>query len=461
MVVKKHWLWLLWSTLTVCMAGIMTFELFGPDRRAVLPGRTTSGHYQIELDCAACHTPWMGVKEDACYNCHAAELKAANDSHPKSKFIDPRNADRLNLVKADNCVACHREHLPEQTRAMGVTMPDDYCFHCHQQTLTDRPSHQGFAFDSCATAGCHNYHDNTALYESFLLKHAGQPDLKDSWAVPKRDLLAVLLGDGVMKPRQPLTAGQSDAPAAATPEASLLHDWVGTAHAKAGVNCNDCHAVEDQVTRVKQWSNKLNHTACSTCHAEEVAGFLGGRHGMRLAHGLTPMTPAQARLPMKAVAAPRELSCTSCHGAHAFDTRRAAVDSCLACHNDAHSRAYPGSSHFKLWQAELEGAAPAGSGVSCATCHLPRETHGTGETARVRVQHNQNHNLRPNEKMLRGVCLHCHGLGFAIDALADGALIQNNFNGRPAAHIESIDLALRRQLEKQHPSPNPELKSQP
>jgi hypothetical protein len=46
--------------------------------------------------------------------------------------------------------------------------------------------------------------------------------------------------------------------------------------------------------------------------------------------------------------------------------------------------------------------------------------------------------------MIRSVCLDCHGLGFAIDALADPALIANNFKGQPSRHIESIDWATSR-----------------
>ena len=60
------------------------------------------------------------------------------------------------------------------------------------------------------------------------------------------------------------------------------------------------------------------------------------------------------------------------------------------------------------------------------------------------VAHNQNATLRPNEKMLRPACLNCHGLGYAIDALADKKLINNNFNGLPEKHIQSIDMALDR-----------------
>lgn len=451
MALKKFWPWLAWLGVTSAMAGYLTITFRGADRRVFLPGATTHGHYQIEMDCAACHTPWGGVKERACYDCHAAELKLANDSHPKSKFTDPRNADRLKLIAADNCIACHREHVAEQTRAMGVTMPDDYCFQCHQQTLTDRPSHATFKFDSCATAGCHNYHDNTALYETFLLKHADEPKHKNPAQLPERALLAFLRDSGRVKETKALTAARQNAPANVKSDAQLVSDWAATAHAKAGVNCTDCHNIEDKTTRTKSWSDKLDHTSCASCHKDETSGFLAGKHGMRLSRGLSAMKPAMARLPMKAESAHRELSCVSCHGAHEFDSRRAAVESCLSCHNDSHSLAYKNSSHFTLWQDELAGKAPAGSGVSCATCHLPRETHQDGGTTRVLVQHNQNLNLRPNEKMIRSVCMECHGLAFSIDALADAALVRTNFIGRPASHIESIDLALRRKMKQPNP----------
>src|SRR5690606_21708410 len=124
----------------------------------------------------------------------------------------------------------------------------------------------------------------------------------------------------------------------------------------------------------------------------------------------------------------------------------AAADACLGCHADRHSLAYRSSKHFELWQKELSGELPAGSGVSCATCHMPRIEHRDPEfdIKRVLVQHNQNDTLRPNEKMLRPVCLACHGLQFSIDALADATLIERNFNGTPSAQIRSLEMARER-----------------
>lgn len=457
-----------WTTIAFVAAGLLvmlgsggylTARFNSADRTLFLPGATTHGHYQIELACSACHDVGNGLKEQSCIDCHDAELKAANDSHPMSKFTDPRNADRLQLIRADRCVTCHREHQPAITGAMGVTQPADYCVHCHQQTLTDRPSHQQFKFDSCATAGCHNYHDNTALYENFLTKHGNEPDVKSPAVRPTRDLRKQLLAVNPASVKPALAA--TDAVAPRYVDAGLIKTWHATSHARSGVNCADCHEVPQAGTGLRQWQDRPGVAGCRECHAAETEGFLAGHHGMRLAQELSPMTPALARQPMRADASHAELSCSSCHGAHEFDTRHAAVDACLSCHNDEHSLNYQASAHFRLWQAENSGLAAAGSGVSCATCHLPRESREQGGVTLVSVQHNQNNNLRPNEKMIRSVCLDCHGLGFAIDALADPQLVHDNFNGRPAAHIESIDLALRRQLEKEKPKQKTETDTTP
>ena len=121
----------------------------------------------------------------------------------------------------------------------------------------------------------------------------------------------------------------------------------------------------------------------------------------------------------------------------------------MGCHDDTHTRAYKASPHYALWQRELAGAAPPGSGVSCASCHLPRVDHRSDDGKRVLVQHNQNDNLRPNEKMIRPVCMNCHGLGFSIDALADAALIARNFKGQPQVHVRGLEMAEARMKEQE------------
>ena len=439
--------WLLWVLGSTMLGGYYAYALtVGDDKRVFLPGQTSHGHYQIELACDSCHgDAFAGVEalQKACVRCHGAELKTVDDSHPKSKFTDPRNADRVAILDARYCVTCHREHQPRITRDMAVTLPDDFCFYCHEDIAEDRQSHKDMAFDSCASAGCHNYHDNQALYEDFLVKHGDAPDVSDAARVPSRDY-GERYSQHATAPVVALQVSQIDAPAQfVTPENTA--QWHETAHAAAGVNCRGCH---QQAQDNAQWLEKPGQAQCQRCHDAEADGFLAGKHGMRLAEALSPMLPALARLPMKADAQELQLGCTSCHDDHRFDTREAAVDVCLGCHDDEHSRAYRTSAHYQLWQRESAGRLAQGSGVSCATCHMPRLHQRKGGEMQVVVEHNQNLNLRPNEKMIRGVCLNCHGLAFSIDALADRELVSNAFAGKPRVRIESVEMALIRERKK-------------
>ncbi|MGH8556114.1 MAG: multiheme c-type cytochrome, partial [Methylococcales bacterium] len=189
------------------------------------------------------------------------------------------------------------------------------------------------------------------------------------------------------------------------------------------------------------------HGQCENCHEDQVKGFLSGKHGMRLSVELEAIRPAESHLDFQTKARSLRHSCTACHRAHRFDTEAAATNACLDCHSDEHSLAFKDSPHFDLWRQELSGELAEGQGVSCATCHLPREVHKRSGQQAVIVQHNQNFNLRPNEKMIRPVCMNCHGLRFSIDALADPRLISSNFKGKPSVHIRSIEMALKREAE--------------
>lgn len=435
--------WVAWGVVAFTVSTYLGLSLARGEKAVFLPGATTAGHYQIELSCDTCHTPFQGVSNEPCLKCHAEELAAADDSHPKSKFTDPRNAEFASKLDAISCISCHREHHPGIARAMGVTLPDDYCRLCHEKVGADRPTHKTFAFNTCATAGCHNYHDNTALYEDFLVAHANDPDVASVPVVAQRRLADVFRALGHAS-TPAVSRDNHDAPPTMRVDAALLTDWATTSHARAGVNCTGCHQPPGGTGQEASWVDRPGLKVCAGCHDNTLRGFLGGKHGMRLAADLGPMTPEAARQPMKSDSHTRELSCTSCHSAHRFDTSRAAVDACVGCHDDRHTLAYKESPHYKLWVRERDRQAPEGSGVSCATCHLPRERRSEQGKELVFVQHNQNLNLRPNEKMVRTVCLNCHGLRFSLDALADTVLVARNFKGRPARHIESIDMAVGR-----------------
>lgn len=423
--------------------------LWAEDRSALLIGDTSHGHFQIELACSSCHTDAFGgpeVLQNACVNCHGAELELANDAHPKSKFTNPRNADRIEILDARYCVTCHTEHKREVTLEMGVTLPADYCYHCHQDVFETRPSHEGMGFNTCASGGCHNFHDNRALYEDFLVEHSGQPDLLAAAVLPA---LQKIVDEGLM----PLTKVRADAPEnKLNPQA--INEWASSSHAENSVNCSGCHQPKNT-----QWVDRPGLAECQSCHEFQAEGFVSGKHGMRLNPSLNAsfsgVKPEQSeRLAFKAESHNREHGCNNCHSSHSYDTKFAAVEACLTCHDDKHSVEFLDSPHAALWQAELTGQGPNNSGVSCANCHMPRQEQLKNGLQQVVVQHNQNANLRPNEKMLREVCMNCHGLGFSINSLADGALIENNFNGRPSVHVPSIDMAVERNTRLNEQAPN-------
>ena len=439
----RHWRplawWLSWLLVLTITGLYFGSALQGRDQTWFLPGPTTHGHYQIETDCMACHAPYQGVTQESCLECHGAELAQANDSHPDKKFRDPRNVALLERLNARACVSCHGEHGQEHTYPIGVTQPPDFCEHCHREVAKDRPSHAKLPFDGCRD--CHNYHDNRALYEDFLAKHLDEPETREPARaiLPIRNFLA-FYAEKAEPTVKPLTLDQQDAPVAFA--ATLGQEWEISSHARAGVNCKDCHTRTEQ----PEWVDRPDHRYCETCHRDEVKGFLGGRHGMRLAREMAPMSPGDARLPMWNQSFSRVLGCDSCHQQHRFETTPVAtgVETCLGCHRDEHSLAYKSSSHFRLLQEPSANPDASRVGVSCANCHLPREVSRLKGKERVKVQHNQNHNLRPNQKMVRDVCLRCHGLGFTLDALADKEVIRHNFNYKPGRRLRSLDMTARR-----------------
>ena len=485
---RNRLLWALWIGLTLMLAAGASARLYlGGDRTTFLPGDTAGVHHQIEMACETCHTskPFATqakIRKDinkTCVSCHKAELKASNDSHPKSKFTNPRMAPFWEKIDARYCTSCHMEHQPEVTNAGLVTLPEDFCVACHsegkQDVRVNRPSHEGLEFDTCATAGCHNFHDNRALYEDFLLKHGNQPWLKDEPLHPFEAMART-------RPRAAEDEISIYLASIAAPEGARDIDiethWAASAHAAADVGCGGCHAAKAETEEevLAAWVDSPEEAVCASCHRAEAKTFALGRHGMRqhpdvanprkaktmlkrvgfsdpsetmiaaleryLADPGAPvqMSTTEARVELHGDVHAQNLTCNTCHDPHEQDVSFAAVDACLSCHADDHSAAYEDSPHAELWRDEQAGLLPHGSGVTCATCHMPK----TERKGLITTNHNQNDTLRPNEKMIRPVCMECHSLEFAIDALADSNLIANNFSGQPVRHIESIDWALNR-----------------
>ncbi|MGB0713731.1 MAG: cytochrome c3 family protein, partial [Gammaproteobacteria bacterium] len=228
-------LWILWIAASGLLAAWLAHALTtAPDKTVFMPGPLTDGHHQLADRCDVCHGGAFGggeVLQEKCVECHGDQRVKPLDSHPRSKFKDPRNADRLEKINALVCTTCHVEHKPEITAANGLTEPRDLCVHCHENVAEDRPSHEGMPMDTCATAGCHNFHNNRALYTDFLIKHLHEPAVLEEPELPTKDFAAVL-EEIIEYPRdrypvQPLSLADTDAP---TPGPSEAHsDWLASA----------------------------------------------------------------------------------------------------------------------------------------------------------------------------------------------------------------------------------------
>ncbi|MEM8554043.1 MAG: ammonia-forming cytochrome c nitrite reductase subunit c552 [Pseudomonadota bacterium] len=485
---STRFLWIIWFVGTILVASAALARLYvGGDRTAFMPGETTGVHHQIEMSCETCHTsaPFASQKKirkdinKTCNECHKDELKASDDSHSIKKFKNPRMAAYWEKIDARFCTSCHLEHQPEVTLAGLVTLPGDFCVACHsegeQDVRVNRESHAGLGYETCATAGCHNYHDNRALYEDYLVKHANQPWLKDGAAHP---------GQAMARARTRPNPAEVELYLASVVAPEVGRDdgieghWAGSAHASADVGCASCHAPKSETFEEIQanWVESPDQSVCASCHRAQNKTFELGRHGMRSHPEIAKprsakkmlkrmgmkdppeallaavetylvdpapaplMSTSEARVALHPDAHGQDLTCNTCHTPHQVDITYAAVESCLSCHSDDHSTSFKDSPHFGLYEAELAGDLPPGAGVTCATCHMPKtESRGV-----ITTSHNQNETLRPNEKMIRPTCLECHSLEFSIDALADPGLVANNFSGQPTRHIESIDWAVRR-----------------
>ncbi|MBE9128652.1 MULTISPECIES: cytochrome c3 family protein [unclassified Coleofasciculus] len=208
--------------------------------------------------------------------------------------------------------------------------------------------------------------------------------------------------------------------------------WQESAHALAEINCSSCH----QDAQTKAFIAQPTYESCQSCHEQEVETFLLGKHGIRLGEGMTPLTPGMAHLPMKASATGKQMNCNTCHDVHSVNTLQASVDSCLSCHNDRHSLNYKQSKHAQLFAAQGSLPRPTAESVTCATCHLPRQERGST----VFVNHNNTFTLLPRDRMVKEVCMNCHGMEYSYNSIFDDELVEADFSEPPTQQLESLDM---------------------
>ncbi|MEO1094152.1 MAG: hypothetical protein AAFX01_04555 [Cyanobacteria bacterium J06638_28] len=212
--------------------------------------------------------------------------------------------------------------------------------------------------------------------------------------------------------------------------------WQTSAHALNEINCSSCH----QASETKAFVAQPSFESCQTCHEQAVDTFLLGKHGIRLLEGAAPLKPAMARLPMHTAALDMQMTCNTCHDVHSVNTVQASVDSCLGCHSDTHSTNYQNSRHAELFAMDMDLPRPAATSVSCSTCHMPRHTVDVGDNVLTRVNHNNTYTLLPRDRMVKEVCMNCHGVEYSYNSIFDDDLVEANFNAPPTLALETFDL---------------------
>ncbi len=241
---------------------------------------------------------------------------------------------------------------------------------------------------------------------------------------------------GVLFPNESYFGPQAARAASDTELQDIKDQWSSSAHALADVNCSSCHLEE----KTKKFVAQPTQESCKTCHEHAVDTFLLGKHGIRILEGQSPLTPAIAHLPMQADAQDRVMNCNTCHDVHSVNTRKAAVDSCLSCHNDTHSQNYEKSKHAQLWQKEGAVPRPTAQSISCATCHLPRHDIGTKSKPQVVVNHNNTYTLLPRDRMVKEACMNCHGMEYAYNSIFDDELVASNFARPPTQELQTLEM---------------------
>lgn len=223
------------------------------------------------------------------------------------------------------------------------------CRGCHEEklTLSDRTRHAGVA-DGCFA--CHKGAEDHL---------AGQMDGKGT------------PGPSIGK----MTANESNAACLSCHESDHHPTWEGSAHARRGLACTECHSVHGFKSRTAQLTAATEAATCESCHtAVRAKGMRTSHHPVR--EGLMTCgschNPHDGSRPKMIKADWVNELCLQCHTEKRgpFLWEHAPVrENCLSCH-DAH-----GSNHDKLLVAKQP--------YLCQRCHMNTRHPGTFYDGRV------------------------------------------------------------------------------
>jgi DmsE family decaheme c-type cytochrome len=225
----------------------------------------------------------------------------------------------------ENCRGCHEQDLIKLDRTYHGTLAES-CFSCHK----DAEPHMKGQMDGQGTPG---------------------PSLT---ALSAKDANAVCLS---------------------CHETDHNPTWEGSAHARRGVSCTECHAVHNFESRTRQLKTARISETCESCHTSiRAQGLRTSHHPVR--EGLMECTschnPHDGTRPKMIKADWTNELCYQCHTEKRgpFLWEHAPVrENCLNCHNPH------GSNHDKLLVAKQP--------YLCQRCHMNTRHPGTFYDGRV------------------------------------------------------------------------------
>jgi len=89
---------------------ILAVLVFAYPQLMVAPGKLIPGHKELETDCFACHSPWLGSTSDRCIACHAPE-KIGLVSTTGQAIVKTKSSVAFHQkLSEQNCISCHSDH---------------------------------------------------------------------------------------------------------------------------------------------------------------------------------------------------------------------------------------------------------------------------------------------------------------------------------------------------------------
>lgn len=170
---------LLVAAAVVGLAALVVVFLFLRHGRLLAAGPLSSHHADLERDCAACHTGFAAVGNDACSTCHERFGDQLGTYTFASHYLY-RSNDFQRLVPSPDevpCAACHGEHGGREAAITRV--PDARCTTCHEIGSFSR-GHPQFDFaaeglaDDGALAFTHVHHTRE------VMKRGGLADVEEA-----------------------------------------------------------------------------------------------------------------------------------------------------------------------------------------------------------------------------------------------------------------------------------------